>query len=295
MLTTWQNIPLHINPVAFTIGDLSIRWYSLGYLLAFLTIYFILKRRFVFTDNIIPVRSKASDRAPSGFTFEQLESILLFSFLGALMGGKIGYIIFYDWANFIANPLLSFWPFSNGIFIGLYGMSFHGGLLGALFFGWLACKKYSLNFWEVANFIVLAFPLGYFWGRIGNFMNGELYGRITESGIGMHFSDLDASLNILRHPSQLYEAFGEGLLLFLILLHFSKKKIWANNMLPLFLIFYGLIRFVIEFFRQPDEHLGFIVNWLTMGQVLCIVMIGIGSLLIFNFQFSIFKQFSSKK
>ena len=279
MLTTWQNIPLYINPVAFTIGDLSIRWYSLGYLLAFLTIYLILKRRFAFTDNTPLVRSKASDKWDiGGLTFAQLESILLFSFLGALMGGKIGYIIFYDLANFIASPLLSFWPFSNGIFIGLYGMSFHGGLIGALLAGFIACKKYKIDFGKVVNFIIPVFPLGYFWGRIGNFMNGELYGRATESKIGMYFKDNPL---VLRHPSQLYEAFGEGLLLFFILLYFSKKKIWANNMFPLFLIFYGLIRFVIEFFRQPDEHLGFVINWLTMGQVLCIIMIVIGLLVLF--------------
>lgn len=271
-LPFWQNIPLYINPVIITVGNLSIRWYSVGYILTFLTIYLILRRLIKTTDNL-------------SLSLEQLENILLFSFFGALVGGKIGYIIFYDWTNFITNPLLSFWPFSNGSFTGLYGMSFHGGLIGTLLVGWLVCKKYKLSFWNIANFIIPVFPLGYFWGRMGNFMNGELYGQITENKIGMHFSDSDVKLNILRHPSQLYEAFGEGLLLFLILLYFSKKKLWTNSMLPLFLIFYGLIRFVIELFRQPDKHLGFIAGWLTMGQILCIVMVTVGSiLLIFNYQ-----------
>ena len=284
MITFWQNIPLYLNPIIFTLGNFSFRWYSLGYLLVLATIYFMLKKRF-------------QKIASTNFTFDQLENILLFSFLGALLGGKIGYILFYDWSNFINNPLMSFSPFLNGKFVGIYGMSFHGGLLGAILFGWLICRKYKLNFYQILNFIIPVFPLGYFWGRMGNFMNGELYGRITTSKIGMHFSQVDAKQNILRHPSQLYEAFGEGILLFFILRYFTEKTKWQNKMFPLFLIFYGLIRFIIEFFRQPDPQLGFIaLNWLTMGQILCMVMIGVGTvILIFNSKFSIFKQFSNKQ
>jgi phosphatidylglycerol:prolipoprotein diacylglycerol transferase len=263
VLTFWQNIPIHIDPIIFAIGNISIRWYSLGYVLAILTIYLFLKKKLLNGTLFI--------------TLEQLENILFFSFFGALLGGKIGYVIFYDWTNFITNPLLSFWPFSNGSFVGFYGMSFHGGLIGALFAGWIACKRYKLNFWKIVNFIIPVFPLGYFWGRIGNFMNRELYGRVTENKIGMHFSNLDVKLNILRHPSQLYEALGEGILLFFILSYFSQKELWNKHLLWLFLIFYGIIRFVIEFFRQPDAHLQFIAfDWMTMGQILCLGMIGIG-------------------
>ena len=263
MLDFWQNLPLYIDPTIFTIGNFSFRWYSLGYILAFTTIYFFLKHRL------------QKQSGPKLFTLNQLENILLFSFLGALIGGKLGYIIFYDWQNFTTHPLQLFWPFdNNNTFIGIYGMSFHGGLIGALLSGWLTCKKYKLNFRRITNFIILAFPLGYFWGRLGNFMNNELYGRITESKIGMYFTSSDVKLNTLRHPSQLYEALGEGILLFIILKYFTKKKFWKYNLFPLFLIFYGLIRFIIEFFRQPDTHLGFIsLNWLTMGQILCFIMI----------------------
>jgi len=264
----WSELPLKLNPIAFTIGNFSLRWYSLGYLLTLLTIYLFLKHKF------------ATKTAPKNLTTDKLENILFFSFLGALLGGRLGYAIFYDWSNFIAHPLLTFWPFSTqGTFTGFYGMSFHGGLLGALLTAKIICKKYSIPFYEFLNFFIPAFPLGYFWGRLGNFINGELYGRQTNNKIGMYFSENNKAQHLLRHPSQLYEALGESILLFFILNHFSKQKKWQNKLFPLFLIFYGIIRFVIEFFRQPDPQLGFIAfGWLTMGQALCLGMIGVGLL-----------------
>ncbi len=268
MLHLWQNLPLYINSTIFSIGNLPLRWYSLGYILALTTIYFYLKNQ---------LANNHWTFIPQELSLNKLENILLVSFLGALVGGRIGYSIFYDWGNFISQPWQIFWPFSNGSFTGFYGMSFHGGLVGALLAGWLICKKYHLHFWKIVNFIIPAFPLGYFWGRIGNFMNGELYGRVTKNNIGMHFSDSDAKLVILRHPSQLYEALGEGILLFFILTYFTRKKIWNQNLLWLFLIFYGIIRFAIEFFRQPDIQLGFIVlGWITIGQLLSLGMLVIG-------------------
>ncbi len=266
ILTFWQNIPLQIDPVIFSIGNLSIRWYSLGYLLALLTIYFFLKRQL------------KSQKKPF-ITLDKLENILLIGFFGALLGGRIGYTIFYSWPDFLNDPFSIFWPFDqNGNFVGLYGMSFHGGLIGALLAGWLICRKYKISFLEVLNFIIPVFPLGYFWGRLGNFFNGELYGRITESGIGMHFPDQPA---LLRHPSQIYEAIGEGLILFFILKYFSRKQYWSDKIFPLFLLFYGIIRFLIEFLREPDPQLGLIVWQLTMGQLLSLVMIFTGSLILF--------------
>jgi phosphatidylglycerol:prolipoprotein diacylglycerol transferase len=264
MLDAWQNLPLHLNPLVFTIGNFSLRWYSLGYLLAFLTIYFLLRHR-LFDKN-----------APVNLTVNKLENILFFSFLGALLGGRFGYAILYNWSEFVTHPLKTILPFSSsGNFTGFYGMSFHGGLLGAIIAGWIVCKKYRLNFSQILNFIIPAFPLGYFWGRLGNFLNGELYGRLTESKIGMYFKDYPTEL---RHPSQLYEALGEGVVLFFILNYFSKQTKWQNKLFPLFLIFYGLIRFGLEFFRQPDPQLGFIAfGWLTMGQFLCLIMIGLGT------------------
>ncbi len=282
MLEFWQNLPLYINPIIFSIGNLSFRWYSLGYVLALITIYILLKYQLKNNRNIF---------IPKNLSLSKLENILLAGFLGALLGGRIGYIVFYDWTNLIYHPWQIFWPFSDGSFVGFYGMSFHGGLLGALLAGWLICKKYSLDFWKIVNFIIPAFPLGYFWGRIGNFMNGELYGRFTDSNLGMHFKSDNATeiaillgsvpQNPLRHPSQLYEAFGEGILLFFILAYFTRKKFWNQNLLWLFLIFYGIIRFAIEFFRQPDPQLGFMfLGWMTMGQILSLGMFSIGLIIL---------------
>lgn len=280
MLNLWQNLPLHINPIIFTLGNFSFRWYSLGYLLALLTIYLFLKHKLT------------KKFAPKNLSLNKLENILFFSFLGALLGGRLGYAIFYNWTNFISHPLLTFWPFaSNGTFTGFYGMSFHGGLVGAILTGWLICHYYKLKFPKILNFIIPAFPLGYFWGRMGNFMNGELYGRPTSSPLGMLFPDDGRHETIIRHPSQLYEAFGEGIVLFLILNYFSKQKKWHKELFPLFLIFYGIIRFIIEFFRQPDPQLGFIAfNWMTMGQTLCLGMIVTGGTLLIFQKFLISKN-----
>ena len=270
MVEFWQNLPLKINPIIFSIENLSFRWYSLGYILALMTVYVFLKYQ---------IKNNHWTFIPKKLSLNRLENILLTGFLGALLGGRIGYAVFYDWTNFISRPWQIFWPFSNDSFVGFYGMSFHGGLLGALLAGWLICKKYHLEFLEIVNFVIPAFPLGYFWGRMGNFMNGELYGRVTENNIGMHFFNSDAKLNILRHPSQLYEALGEGILLFFILIYFTRKKFWNQNLLWLFLIFYGIIRFAIEFLRQPDAQLGFIAfNWMSMGQVLSLGMVVTGLL-----------------
>lgn len=275
MLEFWQNLPLHLNPIIVTIGNFSLRWYSLGYILSLMTIYLFLRQKFKKRNN------------PRNLTLDKLENILLFAFLGALLGGRIGYAIFYDWSNFIIHPWQTLSPFTNNNnFIGFYGMSFHGGLLGALLSGWFITKKYNLSFSKILNFITPAFPLGYFWGRLGNFMNGELYGRITESKVGMHFNQTDKQLETLRHPSQLYEALGEGLLLFFILQYCTHRKACQNKLFPLFLIFYGLIRFLIEFFRQPDPQLGFVaLDWMTMGQILCGLMIVIGGALFIKSKF----------
>ena len=194
----------------------------------------------------------------------------MFCFLGVIVGGRLGYVIFYNLKGFITDPLSFLLPFQDGSFVGYYGMSFHGGLIGVILATLWYAKKNKLNFFNLANFIVPAIPLGYFFGRIGNFLNGELFGRPTESFVGMKFPKDE--LGLLRHPSQLYEAFGEGILLFLIIFFLQKKTAFKAHALALFLFFYGIVRFVIEFFREPDPHLGTIFLNLTTGQILCIGM-----------------------
>lgn len=270
MLSFWQSIPQKINPVALQVGDFNILWYSLSYILAFFTVYFFLKLR-TKKEFVLAKKIFKNDKP-----FELLETLFLVSIVGLFLGAKIGFIIFYDLSNFIAQPIQSISPFSNGVFVGISGLSFHGAVIGIILAGIWFCKKYSLNFFDIANFVIIAIPLGYFWGRLGNFMNGELYGRVTESSIGMCFPNARNCESGLRHPSQLYEAFGEGLFIFLLLWFLQKTKLGGNFLFPAWLISYGLIRFLIEFFREPDVNIGFAVLNLTIGQILCFCMILVG-------------------
>ena len=201
-----------------------------------------------------------------------------------LVGARIGYIFFYDLASFFNSPLSTLLSIEAGSFGGFFGFSYHGGLIGIVVGGLLLSKKYRLPFLQLADFVVPAIPLGYMWGRFGNFLNGELFGRPTEQPWGMFFPADQQFL--LRHPSQLYEAIFEGLVLFLLLWPLRNRISSPGRMLGLYLVGYGMFRFLIEFFRQPDPQLGIVILGLTMGQLLCFGMIVIGLALI--------KPFSNK-
>jgi phosphatidylglycerol:prolipoprotein diacylglycerol transferase len=190
-----------------------------------------------------------------------------------MIGARLGYFIFYDWSTIFNRPWEIFIPGSNGFF----GFSFHGGLIGALLGAWIYCWKNKLSFQTLGNLIIPTIPLGLFWGRLGNFFNGELFGNETLRPWGMHFTNKST----LQHPSQLYEAFGEGVIIFVVLWSIRNKKSAQDNFISFFLILYGSIRFVIEFFRAaPPEQI--IFNLLTTGQILCLLMIMSGILLFKN-------------
>jgi len=264
LIEFWQHLPSLISPVIFSIGGFSLRWYGVSYLFAALTVYFLARYRLQTEKfSIKPV---------------QLLDFLGYVFVGVLVFGRLGYIVFYDFPSFLADPLFTLLPVDADLsFTGFSGMSYHGGLIGAVLTGLMYCKRGPVSPGEMADLIVPAFPLGYMFGRLGNFMNGELYGRVAHVPWGMYFPHDPAGL--LRHPSQLYEAFGEGTLLFLILwLIRGKVRPYEGIMLPLYLIGYGVIRFFIEFYRQPDLHLGTVLGPFTMGQVLCLAMIFAGTL-----------------
>lgn len=260
----WNELPQNINPIAFSIGFFAIRWYSLMYLMAFATVFLLLKSRL--------------RKNEFGKEKIDLEKLFLFLIPGLLLGGRLGHAIFYDLQNSLANPLQVFVPFENGTFTGFYGMSFHGGLAGAFLAGLIFCKKHKVNLAALVDFAIPAIPLGYFFGRIGNFLNGELFGRSTNSALGMFFPTDEQHL--LRHPSQLYEALGEGLLLFLILWPLRNKKILRGKFFALFLILYGMVRFFLEFFRQPDPQLGLVILGFSMGQILSGLMVTVGLILL---------------
>lgn len=260
----WQHIPEHIRPNIFRIGQFQVRYYGLMYIAAFTTLYLLSLHRL--------------KNEKFNYSKTDIENYLVWAIAGLLIGARLGYVFFYNFSYYISNPLETILPFSfsNGFhFTGLAGMSYHGGLLGVIFSSSIFCHKYKINFWQLADFLIPSIPMGYSFGRIGNFINGELYGRITNAPWGMYFP-LDMS-NKLRHPSQLYEAFLEGILLFVILWSLRKKRLFDGMFLALYLIGYGSVRFFIEFVRDPDPQIGFLLGFITMGQLLCLFMILMGS------------------
>jgi phosphatidylglycerol:prolipoprotein diacylglycerol transferase len=211
---------------------------------------------------------------------ENIVILLLAGVIIALICGRIGYVLIYNLKYFSRHPLQIFLPidFSQGNYKGLRGLSYHGGLAGILIASVIVAKRYKTDFWKLGDIFISAIPLGYMFGRIGNFINGELYGRITNSFLGMYFpADPTHSL---RHPSQLYEAFFEGLILFIILWSLRKKKIFDGFLFSMYFIGYGLARFFTEFFREPDPVPGFVLDNITMGQLFSLVMISIGFMII---------------
>jgi phosphatidylglycerol:prolipoprotein diacylglycerol transferase len=265
----WQNLPSHINPNVITIGSFSIQWYSMMYLVAFAIVFLLMKYRL---------------KTEKRFDYDNdlVLDVFTWSIIGVIFGGRLGYALFYNFNYYLANPLEIILPFKDGVFVGLAGMSFHGGLIAAVLLSLIILRKRKVNFWKFADFIIPAIPLGYMFGRFGNFINAELYGRVTESPIGMYF--YTDSSGLLRHPSQLYEAVLEGLVLFIVLWSIRKKKWTEGKMLGLYLIGYALARIIVEFYREPDAHLGFIFSQLTMGQILSSVMLIIGAWIVFRKQ-----------
>ena len=259
--SAWQNLPSQINPELAQIGIFSIRWYSIGYILAFLTIFVLVWWR---------IGHQEFDQKK--FEEEVLKEIVLDIFLvgifSMMIGARLGYFIFYDWQTIFSSPWEIFIPGADGF----YGFSFHGGLIGTLVGVGIYCQKNKISFKLIENLILPAIPLGLFWGRLGNFFNNELWGHPTSMPWGMYSRGMTSNL---YHPSQLYEALGEGVIIFVVLWSIRNKNWAQNNFLSLFLILYGVIRFGIEFFRvSPPEHIVF--SLFTTGQILCFGMIVLG-------------------
>lgn len=245
----------NIDPVIIEIGPLAVRWYGLMYLLGFLFAMWLANRR--------------ADKPGSGWTREQVSDLLFAGFLGVVLGGRIGYVLFYNFDLFLADPLYLFKVWTGG-------MSFHGGLLGVIAAMFWYAHKQGRTFFNVADFVAPLVPFGLGVGRLGNFINGELWGRTTDVPWAMIFP---SGGPLPRHPSQLYEFFLEGLVLLIILNVFIRKPRPAGAVSGLFLLGYGCFRFIVEYFREPDAHLGLFGGWISMGQILSLPMV-IGGLLL---------------
>jgi phosphatidylglycerol:prolipoprotein diacylglycerol transferase len=277
MLSWYQHLPQTIDPIAFTIGSFSVRWYAISYIVGFFAAYCVLMWRINIDKKgaaqIFNLAKESSDSDMKTKVSNLIADFLIFAFAAAIIGGRIGYVLLYDFKFFLENPLRIISPFdAYGHYMGIFGMSYHGALIAVIIMSWLFVKHHKISFWKFADLLAPSAAAGYFFGRIGNFLNGELFGRITNLPIGMYFG----AENFLRHPSQLYEALGEGILLFALLWMLSKRKSFDGEIFAWYLIGYALIRFILEFMREPDVQLGFVFAGLTMGQILSI------SLLIFG-------------
>ena len=247
----------NINPIMFELFSIKLYWYGFMYALSFIII-----------DYLIVTASKNKKIILSK---DQAEKFTIVILIFAILGGRIGYILFYDFNYYSSNIIKVFYLWEGG-------MSFHGGLIGVAVGAFYLANQNALKFFEIADIVCLYAPIGLFFGRVGNFINSELYGIKTSGSWGIVFPVIDS---YPRHPSMLYEALLEGVILFIILFIINQKKVFAGIISGYFLLFYGIFRFFVEFVRLPDAHIGYIYyDWVTMGQLLTIPMLIIGLILI---------------
>ena len=249
-------ITVNINPILIDLGPIRVSWYGLMYVFGFLASYLLVRYQLKKKDF--------------GISRLEVENLFFYLILGLIIGARLGYVLFYDLKMYLADPFEIFAVWHGG-------MSFHGGLIGVLIVGILFSRKNKKSFWKIADLFIVTVPIGLGLGRIGNFINGELYGRVTQVPWGMIFPHGGP---LPRHPSELYESGLEGGVLFLILWFLKDRKLPEGGLLAVFLSFYGLFRFAVEFFREPDPQLGFILGPFTMGQVLSSFMI-VGGVVLF--------------
>ena len=248
---------INFDPVAFQILSLEIRWYSLAYIIGIILGWVYCKQRLIKNQHILSL----------------FDDFITYLIIGVILGGRLGYILFYDLKYYLENPIeiLMIW---NG------GMSFHGGLIGVIFATQLFSNRHKINKFLFLDLVSLSAPIGIFFGRVANFINSELIGRASDLPWSVQFVLID---NIKRHPSQLYEAFFEGIILFLVLEYFFRKNYLQRpgKISALFLIFYSLFRFFTEFFRSPDPQVGYLILNLTQGQLISVLFLVVGTFLFY--------------
>lgn len=269
----WNHIYENFNPIAFTVFSFPLHWYGMMYVIALVSALYVAKR-IVSHDKL-------------GIDQTQLDDYFIYIEIGIILGARLGYILFYDThtSYYLIHPWQIFNPFNQeGEFVGIRGMSYHGAVIGWFLGSLYYHKRYpKVSFGVLMDVVALAVPVGYMFGRIGNFLNQELVGRATDVPWGIYVN------GVLRHPSQLYEALLEGLVVFLVIYTYRRFKRFNGELILVYGFMYGLMRFVAEFWRQPDSQLGFLFDgWLTMGQTLSAMMILVSVVLwlYFNQKFS---------
>ena len=248
------------DPVAVSLGPLKVHWYGLTYLVAFVGAYLL-----------ATIRAKHSPFAERGWTRQHVEDLLFFSMLGVVLGGRLGYVLFYKPSHYFANPAEIFAVWQGG-------MAFHGGLLGVITAMAVFAKRQGRHFFEVADLVAPCVPLGLAAGRIGNFINGELWGRAADPSLPWAMVFPESGSDLPRHPSQLYQFGLEGMLFFVLLWLYARKPRQQGAVSGMFLLGYGTFRFIAEYFREPDSFLGLLALNMSMGQWLCVPMIVLGAL-----------------
>jgi len=252
-----------INPIAFSFGPIKIAWYGLMYLLGFVAAYWLANKR------------TKQDWSP--VAIDQIEDLIFYSAVGVILGGRLGYMLFYDTGSLFSDPI-SWLLRMPQIWQG--GMSFHGGFIGVILAVKVFSSKYDLDFISMIDFVAPLVPIGLGLGRLGNFINNELWGKQTDFFLGFFVDE------VVRHPTQLYEATLEGLILFMILWSYSRVKRERGLIAAAFLLYYSIFRIFIEFFRVPDFHIGYLYSdWLTLGQLLSLPMLILGLWIIITYKF----------
>lgn len=274
MLNYWNNIYSHFDPIAFHLGSIAVHWYGIMYALALIiaiyTAHWIIKK-----DNM-------------NLSKDSLDSYIIWAEIGVILGARLGYILFYDTHTYyyLTHPWQIFNPFIDGMYAGISGMSYHGALIGFIIATVIWCKRNKISFWFMTDIAVLAIPVGYIFGRIGNFFNQELIGRVTDVPWGIVVN------GTLRHPSQIYEALLEGLLVFIVLYYFRNRKKFHGQLALMYVGLYSLARITAEFFREPDIQLGFLygTSWLTMGILISAIFVIISVVIYFVIDKKVIKK-----
>ncbi|MGD0280870.1 MAG: prolipoprotein diacylglyceryl transferase [Dissulfurispiraceae bacterium] len=262
----------NIRPEIVKVGPFTVRWYGMMYLIGFALSYLLVRYQIKAGASRLP-RLRALELG-------EVDSLYSYLILGLLIGARLGYVVFYNLSFYFTHPMELFAVWHGG-------MSFHGGLIGSVVAGFLFCKKFKLNFWHTADLIIVTAPIGLGFGRLGNFINGELFGRVTGVPWAMVFP---SGGPLPRHPSQLYEFFLEGVVLFIVLWTLRARHYKSGMLTAFFLVLYGAFRFFAEFFREPDEQLGFVLGMFTMGQVLSLSMLLMGVMVLYLRRFKTTKN-----